>query len=289
MTRFGLSTHLFHGERLGPAHLDAVAAHGFDLVEIFATKTHFDYRDPARVRELRQWLRAAGLEAGTMHAPISEGIEGGVWGRPYSNASTDSPRRQEAIAETRVALDAARELGCHAIVVHLGVPRGQTVPAGDNDGSAVRRSVETLAEAATASGVRLALEVIPNALSTPDALVDLLDGDLDLGAAGVCLDFGHAHMLSSAPEATEVLAGHVITTHVHDNNGREDDHRVPFAGTIDWPAALMAMSKIGYAGRWIFEVADHGDAMGVLKRTVGARTRLQAILDDLAQPFVFQE
>jgi len=60
-------------------------------------------------------------------------------------------------------------------------------------------------------------------------------------------------------------------------------------GTIDWPKTLTAMWKIGYTGRWMFEVADHGDAGDVLKRTVGARTRLQAILDGLSEPLVFDE
>jgi hypothetical protein len=50
----------------------------------------------------------------------------------------------------------------------------------------------------------------------------------------------------------------------------------------------MAMGKVGYAGPLIFEVADHGDAPGVLARTVGARRRLQAILEDLARPMDFE-
>jgi sugar phosphate isomerase/epimerase len=62
---------------------------------------------------------------------------------------------------------------------------------------------------------------------------------------------------------------------------------VPPAGTIDWPAALTALWKVGYGGPLVFEVADHGDAAGVLSRLVGARQRLQAILSDLAQPFDF--
>jgi hypothetical protein len=44
---------------------------------------------------------------------------------------------------------------------------------------------------------------------------------------------------------------------------------------------------VGYGGPLVFEVADHGDAAGVLSRLVGARQRLQAILSDLAQPFDF--
>ena len=36
---FGISTHLYHGERLVRRHFERIAAHGFDLVEIFATRT----------------------------------------------------------------------------------------------------------------------------------------------------------------------------------------------------------------------------------------------------------
>jgi sugar phosphate isomerase/epimerase len=288
--RFGLSTHLFHGERLTAGHVETIAASGFDLVEVFATRTHFDYRDPRRAAELRGWLDAAGVAAGSMHAPICASFTGGVWGRAFSNASSRAADRQEAIDETRAALDAARVLGCHAIVLHLGLPQGQPVPPGDNDPGALRRSLEALAEPAAAAGVRLALEVIPNALSTPEAILDVLDR-IELGDAGICLDVGHAHLLgpNGAPEAAETLSGHIITTHVHGNDGRHDDHLVPFEGTIDWPATLMAMWKVGYAGPLVFEVADRGDAAGVLARTVRARTRLQAILEDLARPMEFGE
>ena len=281
MARFGLSTHLFHGERLERAHLETIAANGFDLVELFATKTHLDYHDAQAVSRLGQWLRETGVEAGSMHAPICDGFVHGVWGRAFSNASPHGAHRQEAVDETAAAIRAARDLGCHTVVLHLGLPRGQEIPAGDNDAGAMRRSLEAIAEHATTAGLKLALEVIPNNLSTPEALIAIFGGDLELGGAGVCLDFGHAHMLSGAPEAVEALSGHITTTHIHDNNGREDNHLVPFAGNIDWTAALTAMFKIGYSGPWIFEVADHGDAAGTLRRTVSARKRLQAILEDL--------
>jgi len=286
---FGLSTHLFHGERLARRHFETIAAHGFRRVELFATRTHFDYHDAAEVDRVGTWVSEFGLAAGSMHAPINASFVHGEWGRAYSNAAVQAVRRQEAIDETRVAMTAARTLGCESVVVHLGLSREQPVPVGDNDAGAVRRSLEQLAEISAETGVRLALEIIPNDLSTPDALLEWLDGDLELGDVGVCLDFGHAHLLGGVPEAVEALAGHVITTHVHDNAGTEDDHLVPFAGTIDWPATLAAVWKIGYGGALVFEVADHGDAAGVLERTVGARRRLQAILDELSAPFEFSE
>ena len=174
-------------------------------------------------------------------------------------------------------------------MLHLGIPRGQPIPVGDNDVKALKQSLEPIAEACTIAGVRLALEVIPNDLATPEALVGWLDGDLELGTAAVCLDFGHAHLVGGAPEAIDMLAGYIITTHVHDNRGLSDDHLLPFAGTIDWNTTLAAMTKIGYAGPWIFELPDHGDAERVIEGAIGARRRIQAILDASAQPFEFSE
>jgi sugar phosphate isomerase/epimerase len=286
---FGLSTHLFHNERLDRKHLDAIAGAGFTAIEVFATRTHVDYHDRRRILEVGAWLRETGLEAISMHAPICDSFVGGAWGRAYSNASSRQPVRQEALDETLAALEAARHLGCRALVVHLGLPRGQSIPPDDNNATAARHSLEALAEAATAAGVRLALELIPNTLSTAAALEALFGGDLDLGDAGVCLDLGHAHIMGGVPEAAEILAGHIITTHVHDNDGKSDSHLVPGEGKIDWPAAMTELGKVGYSGPLIFEVADHGDAAGVLRRTVGARTRLQAILEDLAKPLDFTE
>ena len=286
--RFGLSTHLFHDERLDGRHLQTIRHHGFDLVELFATATHFDYRDAARVREMRDWLRGAGLTAVSMHGPIFDSFRGGVWGRPYLNASLQPAARQEAIDETRFALEAARELGCATCVLHIGLPAGQG-GAADNDPSSARRSLDAIGEAARGAGVPLALEVIPNALSTPDELLRWMQDDTGLDDCGVCLDLGHAHMMGGVAEAIETLSGHIVTTHVHDNNGREDSHLVPFGGSIDWPGSLTSLWKVGYGGPLIFEVADHGDAAGVMTRLVGARDRLQAILEDLAQPFDFDE
>ena len=42
---FGISTHLYLGDRLDRDHLVEIAAHGFDAVEVFAVRSHFDYRD----------------------------------------------------------------------------------------------------------------------------------------------------------------------------------------------------------------------------------------------------
>jgi sugar phosphate isomerase/epimerase len=273
--RFGVSTHLFHERRLAREHLVHVAAHGFEAIELFATRAHFDYRDPQALPQLAEWLADTRLELHSVHAPAFDALKNGRWVGSYSIASSDETRRRAAIAEAEAALAIARHVPFRYLVVHVGMPAVEQVPAGDNDAAAARRSIEELAGIATRANVQLALEVIPNPLSSASALCHLIEEDLEGVDVGVCLDYGHAHLMGDLGEAIETLSGHLWTTHVHDNGGRRDDHLVPFAGSIRWEDAMMATQKIGYDGAFILEVADTGDPVDVLRRAAKARERLE--------------
>ena len=273
--RFGVSTHLFHEQRLAREHLVHIAAHGFDAIELFATRAHFDYRDPAAAGPLAEWLSDTRLQLHSVHAPIVDAIRGGKWVGSYSTASGDEGRRKAAVAEIEAALELARTIPFRFLVVHLGMPAGQDIPSGDNQPDAARRSVEAIVELAATVNVKVAVEVIPNPLSSAAALVRLIEETLEDVDVGVCLDFGHAHLMGDVGEALELLSGHVWSTHVHDNDGRRDDHLVPFQGSIDWNLAMMEMQKIGYDDVLLLEVADTGDPVAVLERAAKARARLE--------------
>jgi sugar phosphate isomerase/epimerase len=273
--RFGLSTHLFHDQRLTRDHLALIARHGFEAVEVFATRTHFDYRDDTTVTQLADWLRETKLELHSVHAPVAEAVRRGEMIAPYSTASGDDARRAVAVAEAKAALALAARIPFRYLVLQLGVPTRTNPPANDNQPAAARRSLEEIADAARAVGVQVAVEVIPNALSTPGALVRLLEDDTEELDAGICLDYGHAHLMGDVAEIVEELSGHLVTTHVHDNRRRADDHLPPFTGSIDWDVAMMETQKIGYDGVLMFEVADSGNPVDVLERCVKARERLE--------------
>jgi len=261
MTRFGLSTTVFGAAPLGARECDLAASHGFSLIEIAARPGHFDYRDPAAIGNVRAFAAAAGLEIASLSVSLADAVAGLV-----------------AAAELGSPLLIARADGCRA---HAVGPRPVAMNVGE-----FRRSLETLAELAAASSVHAAVE-LPLGMD-PDDLVDFLES-LDGAPIGVCLDVGHAHLTAGAPEAIEVLSGFIVTAHFNDNTGREDHHRPPYAGSVEWPATLMAFWKTGYSGPAIFELTADPDVAATLTRAVSARTRLQAILDDLAQPMVFPE
>jgi len=253
-----------------------IAAHGFDAVEVFATRSHFDYHDADAITQLAEWLSDTRLQLHSMHAPIVDGIKAGKWVGSFSNASGNEGRRKAAIAETAATLRVAQHIPYGFLVLHLGMPTGEQVPPQDNQPAAARRSVEEIVALASDVSVRVAVEVIPNQLSSAAALVRLIEEDLDGLDVGVCLDYGHAHLMGDLGEAIETVSGHLLTTHVHDNRGKRDEHLLPFAGNINWDTAIVETQKIGYDGLMMLEVGDGGgDPVEVLKKAVKARERLE--------------
>jgi sugar phosphate isomerase/epimerase len=277
--RFGISTHLYHQERLERRHLLELAEFGFTDIELFATIGHFDYHDARAADELAGWLADAGLRLHSVHAPIVEHLVEGQWGPALSTAAGAEQARVAAVREARFAAELARRIPYRYLVTHLGVPDAMQPPQGDNSVAAAVRSIEELAAAAAAVNVRLAIEVIPNRLSAAERLVALLEDELELQepGAGICLDMGHAFLMGDLADTIEIVSGHLVTTHVHDNRGKADDHLVPFEGRIDWPTALMSLQKVGYEGTILFELANTSTPRDVLQKSVGVRKRFEEI------------
>jgi sugar phosphate isomerase/epimerase len=274
---FGISTHLYVADRLDRDHLVDIAAHGFEAIEVFAVRDHFDYRDRRAAIALAEWLDDTRLVLHSMHAPIAGRYVNGSWKDGLSLAAADEGRRKAAVDETLAALDVAAAVPYEVLVVHCGVPVPHAGP-GENHRASLIRSLEELSPVAARYGVRLAIEVIPNELSTPSALVDVIESDIDAAALGICMDVGHARMMGDVVDAIEACSGHIITTHLHDNRGRTDDHLVPGKGVIDWDGATLAFQKVGYDGIWMFELAVAAERKPVLEQAAKARERLESLL-----------
>jgi len=272
--RFGISTHLYHDRRLERGHLAQIAGYGFETIELFATRSHFDYHDDAAVAELGRWLGETGLTLNSIHAPITDVFGGSGPRTTYSNAVGAHDRREAAVREAEAALGIARQLPFDIMVLHLGTPSNMN-NADDNHRAAALRSLDEISRLAETVGVRVAVEVIPNRLSDPLSLAAVLDDELDASRTGICLDFGHAHLMGDVADAVETVAEHVIATHIHDNHGKDDEHLVPYRGSIDWEQALVTMQKIGYEGTYLMELAGTGEVAAILEDARRARHRFE--------------
>ncbi len=73
----------------------------------------------------------------------------------------------------------------------------------------------------------------------------------------LALDTGHANLTASPHDETYAAGSLLMTTHVHDNNGRQDSHLPPGHGTIDWLAWGRDLDAIAYTGPIMLECIRH--------------------------------
>ncbi len=87
-------------------------------------------------------------------------------------------------------------------------------------------------------GVEILLENTPNGLSSAERL-EIFNGMTHLHLNYV-FDTGHAHIGAGIGHEFEIMKDRIRSLHVHDNNGKEDQHLFPMAegGTIDWTRTM---------------------------------------------------
>ena len=85
--------------------------------------------------------------------------------------------------------------------------------------------------------------------------LDTLNAQAGAECFGFCLDTGHCNLARvNLPRAVRQLGPRLKALHIQDNGGHLDDHRPPYAGTIDWELFLQALADVGYQGDLNFEV-----------------------------------
>ena len=113
-----LSTYLFISRRLTREVLGQISAAGFQGVEIFCSRSHFDYANKSEVREMAMALSDHRLSLSSLHAPTSRDLsatrEGG---QPLSICEVERVRRQQPFLVLRVDL-------CDALAERVGPAAG---------------------------------------------------------------------------------------------------------------------------------------------------------------------
>lgn len=268
-----LSTHLFVQRRLTVEILGQIEGAGLPAIEIFCARQHFDYTNAAQVRELAAWFADHALELRSLHSPIYRDT---VWGRSGSRAvvniaELEPARRQEAVDDVLRALEVAERMPFRLLVQHVGDKQEAFAP---KKFDAARASLEHIMKFAQARGVEVLLENIPNELSSPPRLRELIE-NYGLPGLGVCFDTGHAHLGGGVEAAFEPLRHLVRSTHVHDNHGQEDDHLFPLQGSIEWDGAMRALGTATQEFPLQLEVRDTGAFADPLEKALESFRRLE--------------
>jgi sugar phosphate isomerase/epimerase len=228
------------------------------------------YDDPDAVSLVGRWLEELSLEPVSFHAPFYDDLAQARAGKWLSLADMDPERRLVAINQTLASMIAMGGLGARIAILHPSAP-GAAGAADHPD--AFRQSIERLIPAAEHLDMTLAIENIPSPLGGAEQVETLIQR-IDHPHVRACIDAGHAFLTEgeSAGEAFGRLAPFAAAIHLHDNDGKSDEHLIPGAGGTPFTALWQALDKAGYEGPLTFELrrpegADYANILAELDRS----------------------
>lgn len=194
-----------------------------------------------------------------IHAPLSD----------VNIGSVHEPMREAAMVEIRNTISNCRKLDIELMTLHPGFVQGIAFLDRPKALERTRGSVLELEGFARDNAVSIALENMPsniNATCTnPDELLKVLEGT-DLG---ICFDVGHANTTGNIDSFMR-LADRFINVHLHNNDGRWDEHKVIDDGSADIQKVVSALRK-SYKGNYVIESTD-------LPSGIVSKRRLEALL-----------
>jgi len=116
---------------------------------------------------------------------------------------------------------------------------------------------EPIARRAEGLGVMISLENVYE--QTPYMIAALLDS-LSSSNVGFCLDVGHQNAFSTKPlaEWLKVLGSRLREVHLHDNDGRGDDHEPIGSGSVAFPTLFAYLVETGL--RPVITLEPHAEA-----------------------------
>lgn len=71
-----------------------------------------------------------------------------------------------------------------------------------------------------------------------------------------CYDSGHENCFSKKGDLLDKYGDKLVALHLHDNDGIDDQHRIPGEGTIDWETITSKLKQANYKGSISIEVSN---------------------------------
>ncbi len=191
------------------------------------------FYDAAFAQRVKGLAAASGLRVADIH---------GYSGPPAGTTYTD----ELFLAANINRAEFAARVGADVLVLHL------PLRPYEHESQAVAHSVDVagrLIAACRPYGVKLAVENCSHTVSYLDAVLAALPPE----DVGFCYDSGHA-LLNRHAEIVARYADRLLATHLHDNDGVSDQHRLPGEGRVDWPMVQAALKAAHYERPWNLEV-----------------------------------
>jgi L-ribulose-5-phosphate 3-epimerase len=213
---------------------------GFDGVFIYWNDDYgdLDYRTYADI------ARSFGLYVENIHTPFAGS----------NNLWLDNLDGEAKTDKLISCVEDCHMYGIPAMVVHL--INGNTPPPFNDIGL---NRIKRIVEKAEQTGINIALEN----LQRTESLAYVFDR-IESDRLGFCFDSGHQNCFTPKQNVLALYGSKLMALHLHDNAGgvhlgvSDDQHKMPFNGTIDWPDVMKRIAATGYTGATTLELTSLG-------------------------------
>ncbi len=234
--------------------IDILAEAGFDCADFSQFDEYVYGADLSKgfLTELRKYAEDKGVFFNQSHAP-------------FASSFKEEERTKKRFEEITEAIKRASYLGVENIIVHPCqhveyVKDGNPEFLYEYNMEFYNRLIPYCEE----YGIKVALEnmwqrtgmINHSTCSRADEFVRYLDG-LNSDCFVACLDIGHASLVrEDLPDFIKVLGKRLKCLHVHDVDGTNDSHTLPYYGNIQWERVVKALALNGYQGDLTFEADE---------------------------------
>ena len=78
--------------------------------------------------------------------------------------------------------------------------------------------------------------------------IDYIIKNMDNDNVGICYDAGHCHAHFNDEFDWNLFKNRIFAIHLHDNDGTDDQHLLPFDGNIEWKEVIKKLKEANYNG-----------------------------------------
>ncbi len=194
-------------------------------------KTDYIYSE-SNINKIIMWLEKYNLKVLDLHA--SEGVNNN-W------ISEDESLRIAGVELVKNRIYMANKLSCDVIILHF-----ERAPNNESEKyiywNILRKSLNEIKPYARKHNIKIALENYRNDDYTE---IIRLFSEYDSSFLGLCYDSGHGN-IGDGLKMLEKLKDRLISIHLHDNDGKTDQHKLPFSGTVEWDKLAEILDKSSY-------------------------------------------